>query len=207
MALEENKKELVKFLFQEWAHPRRYYNFFSSDSALYVNVTEKFYKIKRVGNEVVFEEEAGLETTQEEADTKVFLSAAHCQSNNIQSCCISTNDTDIVYYAMYYQTTLQINLFIEFGSGDRRRMLSIPRIVQHLGENVSKALPGLHCFSGNDYASAFYGLGKIKAFNLMKTNDEFIQAFAAIGRHFVFDSCLFKHHPNFCLQIVWSQKL
>ena len=105
LALEENKKELVKFLFQEWAHPRRYYNFFSSDSALYVNVTEKFYKIKRVGNEVVFEEEAGLETTQEEADTKVFLSAAHCQSNNIQSCCISTNDTDIVYYAMYYQTT------------------------------------------------------------------------------------------------------
>jgi hypothetical protein len=64
-------------------------------------------------------------------------------------------------------------MFVEIGTGNRKRFLNIGDICLELGEDVCRALPGLHCFNGNDYTSAFHSIRKKKAFVLMKDNPEF----------------------------------
>ena len=60
-----------------------------------------------------------------------------------------------------------------------------------LGEDICKTLPALHAFTGNDYVSAFYGIGKGKAFTLLQSSKEFQSVFSTFGDSFYFDASLF----------------
>ena len=79
-------------------------------------------------------------------------------------------------------------MLVETGTGARRRILKIDEISKELGVNCCKALPGIHAFTGNDYTSAFHGIGKIKAYKTMVESDEFVHAFGKIGEHFDFNA-------------------
>jgi len=67
------------------------------------------------------------------------------------------------------------------------------------------ALPGLHCFMGNDYTSAFQGIGKKKAFTIMRDNPDFIQEFSRLEEgntsRFTFDPALFPTLQAFTCKI------
>ena len=52
-------------------------------------------------------------------------------------------------------------------------------------------LPALHCFTGNDYTSAIYGIGKNRAFKAIQRNEDFINLFKSFGDTFLFNSELF----------------
>jgi hypothetical protein len=113
---------------------------------------------------------------QEEADTKVSLCANH-ESSMVPYVYISTVDTDITIYAML----VGIKIFVKIGTGNRKRIFDIGDICLELGEDVCRALPGLHCFTLNDYTSAFHGIGKKKAFVLMRENLDFADVFSRFG--------------------------
>jgi len=192
---DQNKAEIVQFLLEDWSDASRFVDYFPPETILYVNVGAQFFHIKSIDGRVVSSEERPLSSTQEEADTKVFLCAEHAASLDLSSICISTVDTDIAIYAMYFNHLIDIQIFVQIGVGDRKRIIDIGDICIELGEDVCMALPGLHCFTGNDYTSAFHGIGKKKAFTIMRENTDFIQAFSKLGEgntsRFTFDPALF----------------
>ena len=81
---------------------------------------------------------------------------------SVESVCISTVDTDIFVYALFFSSKISTSIFIQLGVGDRRRVIDIGNIVSELGVDLRLALPALHSFTGNDYTSAFHGMGKRK---------------------------------------------
>ena len=86
-------------------------------------------------------------------------------------------------------------------TGNRKRLLEITDIAKELGRNCCLALPSLHAFTGNDYTSAFHGLGKVKAYKLMRSSEEFQHAFQKLGDSFTFDASLFAALEKFVCQL------
>ncbi len=127
---------------------------------------------------------------QEEADTKVFLCANYA-SGRQQAVCIHTVDTDIAIYALHFKWRINTKIFVNIGTGKNKRVLNIDKMASELGRNCCDALPALHAFSGNDYTSAFHGIGKTKAFKLMNASEEFKNVFSSLGNSFTFDANLF----------------
>ena len=141
--------------------------------------------------QIICSEETNVSSNQEEADTKVFLCAKHAESFGFQSVVIVTVDTDIAVYSIYFQQFLEAELFVKISNGKDKRLLKIVNISSKLGKDLCAALPALHCFTGNDYTSAFYGIGKTRAFKAIQRNEDFINLFKSFGDAFLFNSELF----------------
>ena len=88
-------------------------------------------------------------------------------------------------------------MFLQIGIGDRKKVVSVNEIFDDIGEDMAKALPALHCFTGSDYTSAFHGSGKVKALKILKNHPEFVHPFALIGRRFTLDVTLFPMIESF----------
>ena len=76
-------------------------------------------------------------------------------------------------------------MFLEIGVGAKKVIYSIDTIFEHVGEKMAMSLPAIHCFTGNDYTSAFHGIGK----KLLK--NDFLETFEKIRDRFVLDAELF----------------
>ena len=138
-------------------------------------------------------EEVLLASSQEEADTKVFLCAKHASDSGSNTVCIETVDSDIPLYALYFQEKLGgISLLVNYIVNKRRRIININNIVSELGIDYCRAIPALHAFTGNDYTSAFYGIGKAKAFKILRDSEDFQTTFASFGNSYGFDANLFE---------------
>lgn len=139
------------------------------------------------------EEETSLATDQEEADTKVFLCIKHATDHfDCHNICILTVDSDIGIYSLFFQSHFpSTRIFLRIGAGNKRRILDIKEISLEIGSECCDALPALHAFTGNDYTSAFHGIGKVKAYRQMIKSQDFLKMFKALGDSFSFDSDLF----------------
>ena len=145
-----------------------------------------------------------LYNNQEEADTKVFLCANHVSAAT--PVIIHTVDTDIAIYSLYFQWSMNSNIYVKIGVKDRKRILDIRSLSEDLGEPICKSLPALHAFTGNDYTSAFHGIGKAKAMALLRKNDQYQISFSAIGENFVFDTLQFPNVEKFVCQLYGLHK-
>ena len=56
-------------------------------------------------------------------------------------------------------------------------------------------------FSGIDFTSAFYGIGKSKFFKLMRQSEEFKSVFSKVGDSFTFDVTHFEQIEKFVCQL------
>ena len=74
--------------------------------------------------------------------------------------CVATVDTDVAVLAIYYESRIQCNLFVEIGSKGKKRNISVSKMAVNVGQDMAGALPALHAVSGCDSTSAFYGVGK-----------------------------------------------
>ena len=137
-----------------------------------------------------------------QADTKVFLCTKHAvDCHNASSVCIHTVDSDIAIYAIYFSQKIDVEIFIKMGVRERTRILEISNFALELGVDCCLALPALHGFSGNDYTSSFYGVGKAKALKVLLSSPEFIETFKQIGNTVVFHSPLFESIERFVLKL------
>ena len=64
------------------------------------------------------------------------------------------------------------------------RLINISSIVEKLGKEVCKALPGLHAFTGCDTVSSFSGRGKKKAVQLIAEDTHLCMAMQLLGTSF-----------------------
>ena len=159
---------------------QQYSNMFGVNTTLFVNLGSQVHKITLEDGKIHCVEENALATDQEEADTKVFLCVKQAKPCGYDKICVSAVDTDIVIYAIYFSTIVAHHYSLRSEFVIRRRILGISNIIQELGEDISSALLALHAFTGNDYTSAFHGIGKKKAFTITRKSQEYVRAFKEI---------------------------
>ena len=150
-----------------------------SDKLLYVTCEEKCFMISEGNLSTV----AHLDSTQEEADTRLLLHA-HDASVNYHNIVIQTPDTDNLILAIAIrasETTFQVKT----GKQSKLKLIDVEKVVDGIDYNnkadVSEAFLGLHTFTCCDTTSAFHGYGKVKAFRLMLKHD-FVSTFKSLGQ-------------------------
>lgn len=162
-----NKTALLHFLVNEWS--RDEYHDKLKQTQLYATVEGKCFNLHaNEEHSVTVQEIPELETTQEEADSRIFLHAKHASDQGHPRVVIRSCDTDVEVLALYQQEHIESHIIVHSGTKQASRIVSIPDVRSSLGDNVCSALPGLHAFTGCDSVSAFAGKGKCKALSKHK---------------------------------------
>lgn len=140
-----------------------------------------------IGNEVITSHPNFLDrditpSTQEEADTRILLHVAHCVKNGFKNILIRTVDTDVVVLSIaYFYLIKPRKMSIAFGTGKNFKHISINNIALRLGENVSRALPIFHAFTGCDTTSCFSGKGKKTAWETWSSFPDITDVFLSLS--------------------------
>ena len=98
-----------------------------------------------------------LYSTQEEADTKMFLHAFHADLNEHRSIAIVSSDTDVEALAGSHQVAIPASI-----TRTRSRLIDIPRLCDKLGAAVCQAVPSVNAMTGCDTVSCFVGKEGVK---------------------------------------------
>ena len=98
-----------------------------------------------------------LRSTHEEADTIVFLHAAHAAAAGYRAVVITSEDTDVFVLSLAFKGFITCPMFVKRSQQTRTAYLDVSRIVRLLGSELCRSLPGLHAFTGCDSVSAFSG--------------------------------------------------
>ena len=115
-----------------------------------------------------------LETSQEEADTRIMLHAVHAANDDNAAVVISADDTDVFLLAISFFDQIQASVFIKSGTKARTTYVDVGKVSTTWGSDTCKGILGLHAFTGCDTVSSFAGKGKLSALKLL-TNDHAIQ--------------------------------
>lgn len=178
-----NKENLVNFFFETWK---------KVDVAVLKGVTvvfthgEQCHSLTPLIGSVIVQEIAQLTNcSHEEADTRIFLHASYIANTCENSIIIKSPDTDVLVIGIALDSIIgNSRLYFHTGRDEHVRTIHFQSIKQHLGDAVTNALIGLHCFTGCDSVSAFYGKGKVKPFKLVQQNPVFCSAFQLLGETF-----------------------
>lgn len=117
---------------------------------------------------------------QEEADTRLLLHVKDA-AQQYAAVIIRSPDTDVFLLLLAHFDSFGAPLYMDTGSGDRRRILDIGQIRADVGDDISTALLGLHAFTGCDTTSAFMRKGKVHPLKVMQKNDDYVNAFKKLG--------------------------
>lgn len=124
----------------------------------------------------------------EEADTRMILHALDASHQldvhgvTDKSIMIRTVDTDVVVLCVSFFTKLHVNeLWIAFGVGRSFRYIATHEVARSLGPAACGGLLFFHALTGCDTVSAFFGLGKVTAFDVWMANVNITQVFCDIG--------------------------
>ena len=123
-----------------------------------------------------------LQSSQEEADTKMILHAVDAVTQGATEVNIFSPDTDVFILSLRRYPELCGNVNFVTGSGQRQRVIKLQPIVQALGSVKISALPALHALSGADITGSFAGKGKASWWKVFRdANGETITALARLG--------------------------
>jgi hypothetical protein len=184
LANSESKNRLTKFLAESWKEEEMRKRL--GDTSLIVTIGEQCFSITKDDVEKVHE----LTSSQEEADTRLALHAKHAAGTHRHVIVIS-EDTDVLLILLALQAEIGARLLLRRGKKNKIRLIDISRLAIVIGRDECAALMGVHAWTGCDSVSAFAGQGKIKAVNLIRTNDTFREAFTTLGREWSVPDTLF----------------
>ena len=104
----------------------------------------------------VVERLTDLDSSHEEADTRLLLHAAHAARSQFVDVTIVSEDTDVLVLYLAFKSFIPSSMFIKCSSQTRVKYLDVSRMVERIGASTCKALPGFHAFSGCHTVSAFH---------------------------------------------------
>lgn len=137
-----------------------------------------------------------LQTTQEEADTHMFLHCAHI-AESYQHVVIASVDTDVRALCLSFCYDINIEMFQKCGTAARVLYINISLVAQALGKEVCKCLPALHAFTGCDTISAFANKGKLSALKIVKKEERYRKLFQKLGKEMELTDAVFKEIQAF----------
>lgn len=170
-----NKTNFITFLVNEWK--QQHYRSRLQQKVMFVTDADQCFKITQHGSEMVTD----LSCTQEEADGRLLLHAAHAVKQGHPTVVISSDDTDVLILLVAFKNIICGHLYLKCGIKTRTKILSIDKVTATLGADICKGLVGMHAFTGCDSVSAFAGKGKTSSLKLMTTNKDVLDAFMELG--------------------------
>ena len=185
MCNSKNKKQLIQLLFAEWTSNKYASKLFGR--RVFFSCEEKCTCISSDDqSSTVTVEVNSLYTSQEEADTRMILHLKHVSEeiSGNKTIIVRSPDTDVFILLLSYVQELKIDeqkVLFDTGVGNKRRMINVHDVIKRHGNEFTKALLGLHAFTGCDTTSAFVRQGKLKPMKLLETNSDFIPVFSRIG--------------------------
>lgn len=124
----------------------------------------------------------GLQSTHEEADTRIILHAAHA-AREFDTVTIWSPDTDVVVLATYFMNKIGAkNMFVNIGSGEKSRMLNLNKLSASLSRPLRMSLLGLHAITGCDSVSSFCRIGKMKPVDVFMENPKLFTGLQELGK-------------------------
>jgi len=139
-----------------------------------------------------------LKSTQEEADKRLLLHAAHAARDGYKSVIVETEDTDVL--CMLFQSKIACPLYQKCGTQTRTRYVDIRNVTHMFGEQFCEALPGLHTYTGCDTVSAFAGRGKVSALQKLEHEKSTQEVFSDLGKEWELSEKLFIKLQKFTCQ-------
>ncbi|XP_071849790.1 uncharacterized protein [Apostichopus japonicus] len=199
LANETNKTELVEFLFEEWV---------KSDYASKLQGISLYFVHGEIchssdGNMTTVQEVECLCSTQEEADTRMLLHAAHA-SKEYDVVIIRSADTDVAVLGVSHSNGIPAKLYLDIGTKNKRRLLDLGEIATSLGELRATSLLGFHAFTGCDTVSSFYGKGKSKSYALFQKHEESAATMSQLGSAQNVDDALLEACEKFVCKLYGS---
>ena len=204
----KNKNELIIFINDQWKLKTNSHRIGSRK--LYVTCGQDVTLITNS----IFLLQHDLASDQEEADTRMFVHAHHATSS-FNKVMISSPDTDVFVIALAKSLEIDANLFMLTGVKSKRRIIDINAVANGLcntipasssREEFLSSLVGLHCLTGCDTVSAFAGKGKLKPFNLMVKQSDYITTFSGLGNDEFVDDVLLKKIEMFVCHLYGNKK-
>ena len=126
----------------------------------------------------------------EEADNRMVVHVKDAIiENNCKNIHIRTVDTDVVVIMLAFMPHLtdhdkEVNIHIDFGQGDNRRLICLKQSFKSIGNSISNALLFFHAFTGCDSTASFFGKTKSYWFKLLQAyprQQELIQTFEQLS--------------------------
>lgn len=183
----KNKTSLIMFLLEEWKTQEYLDRLQREGKELYVTSENECWKITAESAVEVTD----LFSSQEEADTRLLLHAAHAADRGYNAVVINSEDTDVFILLLGFSSSINAKLYMRCGTKTRNRLVDISKVVQSIGREVCEALIGLHSFTGCDTISAFAGKGKLGALKIMKSDSGARRAFKELGQTWTVSEDLF----------------
>ena len=147
------------------------------DKGLYVTCNEKCYLI--TGDKV--SEVINLDSSQEEADMRIFLHTAHATHDGCKAVVKSTEDTDVFALCVAFSNVIPCPLYQRQSTKTRTRFIDIQKIVSVYGVNACEAILGVHAITGCDSVSSFASKGKLMTLKLSQININVRQCVKKLG--------------------------
>ena len=111
-----------------------------------------------------------FKSDQEEADTRLLLHAKYASTPETRIV-IHSPDTDVlVLSAAHFDRLGSKELWFRTGVKDRLRLIPVHKVSQALGPTMCDTLPALHALTGCDSTSSLAGIGKKKAWDVLRRN-------------------------------------
>ena len=165
------KKQIWSFCLSIWSSKKEYCD-------IGVDVYVGAHKLRYMNPEHISELEVpGVE----EADSIMLRHAAYSEKDGVGVIMFEYTDRDVLVNTLWATNYLKSNLYWR----DRisEKIFDLSKAAQRLGRDLVEALPGFHCFTGNDHNAALIYQGKATPFQKLKKCKEAIQSFSEMGSY------------------------
>ncbi|CAH2096461.1 unnamed protein product [Euphydryas editha] len=174
------KTALVSFLIDHWESDS-VAEFIGRKKILLNHIKCYLYEVDNNNKVVKTESNEFSCPWHEEADTKIVFHAMNI--NYAANITVRCSDTDILIILLgnMHHRKSQSNIWIDCGVSNKRRIIDVNKLSNFLGDDLCKALPGFHAFTGCDYNPAFFRKGKQRPFKIMSQSQKYTKAFSDLG--------------------------
>lgn len=130
----KNKQAFIVFVTNEWKKDK--YMEKLSGKTLVVTCGNSCYQLSSGVVQPISE----LESTQEEADTRMVLHSLHEARSRFTSVVIVSEETDVLVLLLAFKSFIPSSVFIKCGSQTRVKYIEVSRIVESVGATVCRSL-------------------------------------------------------------------
>lgn len=123
-----------------------------------------------------------LQSSQEEADTRLALHAAEAALTGYRRTVICSKDTDVLVILLHFMNQLSPEVWMSTGTYTKPHFLPVHKIHQRQPGDVLESLLAFHALTGCDTTSHFAGFGKKMAWKVYKDQPKLI---VGLGRGLV----------------------
>ena len=123
----KDKSLLIKFIAEEWQNERHRERL--AGKTIFVTTEDYCYEVSSIG--MTTREE--LRSTQEEADTRVFLHGLHAAAAGYRAVVITSDNTDVFVLFLTFKGFISCPMFVKRSQQTRTVYTDVSRIVRILG--------------------------------------------------------------------------